>query len=128
MEGAVALKDRIVELRKAKGQSQQDVADAVGVSKAHIWQLENGHALNPALSLVEKLALHFHVSVGELIGENLNEDSADAELIGLFREVQKFDPRERQLLINFVRSIIETRIDHPRRYQLALAKKLKEKY
>jgi transcriptional regulator with XRE-family HTH domain len=123
----MVLKDRMVELRKAKGQSQQDVADAVGVSKAHIWQLENGHALNPALSLVEKLALHFEVSVGELIGENIGGKGADPELAGIFREVQKFDDRERQLLINFVQSIIETRPGHPKVHQRALAKALMKK-
>jgi transcriptional regulator with XRE-family HTH domain len=123
----MVLKDRIVELRKAKGQSQQDVADAVGVSKAHIWQLENGHALNPALSLVEKLALHFEVSVGELIGENIGGKRADPELAGIFREVQKFDDRERQLLINFVQSVIETRPGHPRAKQRLMAKILMQK-
>jgi transcriptional regulator with XRE-family HTH domain len=120
----MVLKDRIVELRKAKGQSQQDVADAVGVSKAHIWQLENGHALNPALSLVEKLALHFEVSVGDLIGEKIGGKRSDPELAGIFREVQKFDDRERQLLINFVQSIIETRPGHPRGHQRAMARAL----
>jgi len=31
---------RIAQLRRNKGESLQKVADAVGVSKAHIWELE----------------------------------------------------------------------------------------
>lgn len=119
----MVLKDRIVELRKAKGQSQQDVADAVGVSKAHIWQLEKGHALNPTLGLVERLAVHFGVSVSDLIGESVAGRSADAELSGLFREAQKFDPDLRQLLVEIMKSQIkiQQQREHQRRKMLAEA-------
>jgi DNA-binding XRE family transcriptional regulator len=39
-----------------KSQSLQDVADAVQVSKAHIWQLEKGRADNPSIDLITRLA------------------------------------------------------------------------
>ena len=40
---------RINEFRLARGESLQDVAGAVGVSKAHIWELEKGRADNPSI-------------------------------------------------------------------------------
>ncbi|MEO1104368.1 MAG: helix-turn-helix domain-containing protein, partial [Pseudomonadota bacterium] len=46
-EVTMTLARRVNELRTAKGESLQQTADAVGVSKAHIWQLERGKADNP---------------------------------------------------------------------------------
>ena len=40
----MSLARRVAKLRREKGQSLQDVADAVEVSKAHIWELEKGRA------------------------------------------------------------------------------------
>lgn len=121
---------RIADLRVQRGASLQEVADAVGVSKAHVWQLERGEkgkAKNPAMGLVERLADYFGVSVAFLVGEDVAGDDADPELAGLFRQAQGFDQRERQLLFNFVQSLVETRPGHPRVHQRALAKALMKK-
>lgn len=61
--------DRIKELRLRKGQSLQDVADAVGASKAHIWDLESNRSRNPSLELITALAKHFGTSVAFLVEE-----------------------------------------------------------
>jgi transcriptional regulator with XRE-family HTH domain len=61
--------DRIRELRLRKGQSLQDVADAVGASKAHIWDLESNRSRNPSLELITALAKHFETSVAFLVEE-----------------------------------------------------------
>ena len=47
MENTMALGRRITELRQKHKQSLQDVASAVDVSKAHIWELEKGRAEHP---------------------------------------------------------------------------------
>ncbi len=126
----MSIGQRIAELRQDKGVSLQDVADAVGVSKAHIWQLERGEkgrAQNPAMGLVERLADYFGVSVAFLVGEDVVGEETDPELAGLFRQAKAFDERERQLLFNFVQSIIETRLGHPRAKQRLMAKILMQK-
>ena len=61
---------RITKLRMEKRESLQDVADAVQVSKAHIWELEKGRTDNPSMGLVTKLADHFGVSISFLVGED----------------------------------------------------------
>lgn len=61
--------DRIKELRMRKGQSLQQVADAIGASKAHIWELESNRSKNPSLDLLQKLARHFTTTVAFLIEE-----------------------------------------------------------
>ncbi len=126
----MSIGQRIAELRNDKRVSLQEVADAVGVSKAHIWQLEQGEkgkAKNPAMGLVERLADYFGVSVAFLVGEDVAGEETDPELAGLFRQAKAFDQRERQLLFSFVQSIIETRTEHPRAYQRALARELMKK-
>lgn len=52
-----------------KGESLQQVADAIGASKAHIWELESNRSKNPSLDLLQKLAGHFRTTVAYLIEE-----------------------------------------------------------
>ena len=57
-------------LRLQNRLSLQDVADKVGVSKAHVFNLEKGTTSNPSMELVLKLADLFRVRVADLVGEN----------------------------------------------------------
>ncbi len=65
----MAVGDRIKELRVRKAESLQQVADAIGASKAHIWELESNRSKNPSLDLLQKLAAHFRTTVAYLIEE-----------------------------------------------------------
>jgi transcriptional regulator with XRE-family HTH domain len=56
-------------LRLRRGRSLQQVADAVGASKPHIWEIESGRS-NASLELVGKLSRYFEVSVSTLLGES----------------------------------------------------------
>ncbi len=74
----MAIGDRINELRIKKAVSLQQVADAVGASKAHIWELETNKSKNPSIDLLQKLAGYFGTSVAFLIEEEIGElDKAD---------------------------------------------------
>jgi transcriptional regulator with XRE-family HTH domain len=44
--------ERLFSLRQKTGESLQGVADKVGVSKAHVWELEKGRSKNPSFELV----------------------------------------------------------------------------
>lgn len=69
----MAIGDRLKLLRVKKGQSLQQVADAIGASKAHIWELESNRSKNPSLELLQKLAGHFGTTVAYLISEEEGE-------------------------------------------------------
>lgn len=88
---------RIRELRIAKAMSLQDVATAVGISKAHIWNLEKGVSENPSIELVVKLADLFRVRVADLVGEN-PEDSEEPEMVAMFRDLKRLDERDRETI------------------------------
>lgn len=100
---------RITELRLKQSESLQQVADAVGVSKAHIWELEKGRTANPSMALVTRLADHFGVSVAFLVGEDVGAADADPRLQRMFRQAQQLDERERAILDSMMQSLLESR-------------------
>ena len=105
----MSLATRVAKLRREKGQSLQEVADAVEVSKAHIWELEKGRADNPSMGLVTKLADHFGVTVAYLAGEDIESSDADRQLQRIFRQAQKLDDTERAILDDMVGSLLRRR-------------------
>lgn len=80
----MSLNAKLKELRLKKGQSLQQVADGVGVSKAHIWELEAGRSTNPGLELIKKLAEYFHVTIAFLSDDET--PSTDGAALQFFRE------------------------------------------
>jgi transcriptional regulator with XRE-family HTH domain len=105
----VSLATRIAKLRRRNGQSLQEVADAVGVSKAHIWELEKRRADNPSMALVTRLANHFGVTVAYLVGEDIESDDADPELQRMFRQAGELDKRDREVLNALVKNMLKRR-------------------
>jgi transcriptional regulator with XRE-family HTH domain len=100
---------RLAKLRRKKGQSLQQVADAVEVSKAHIWELEKGRADNPSMALVTRLADHFGVSVAYLVGEDIESGDAEGQLQRMFRQAKKLDANERAILDDMMKSLLKRR-------------------
>lgn len=105
----MTLAQRITMLRNDRGQSLQQVADAVGVSKAHIWELEKGRTDNPSMGLVTRLADHFGVSIGYLVSEDVDAPDADMDLARMFRQAQQLDERERHILDEMMQTLLKTR-------------------
>jgi transcriptional regulator with XRE-family HTH domain len=105
----MSLATRVAKLRRSKSQSLQEVADAVGVSKAHVWELEKGRADNPSMALVTRLADHFGVSVAFLAGEDIESADADRQLQRMFRQAQQLDPTEREILDDMMKSLLKRR-------------------
>ena len=105
----MALGRRISALRLKKRESLQQVADAVQVSKAHIWELEKGRTDNPSMGLVTRLADHFGVSVTYLVGEQIDAPDAEVNLSRMFRQAQDLDDREMAILNDMLQSLLNRR-------------------
>ena len=86
---------RLADLRVANRLSLQQVADRIGISKAHVWNLEKGQADNPSMELVVKLADLFRVRIADLVGENPDAEDQEPEMVAMFRDLKKLDPRDR---------------------------------
>ncbi|NLO49037.1 MAG: helix-turn-helix transcriptional regulator [Clostridiales bacterium] len=59
------MKNRLEELRKARGIRQEDLADALEVSRQTIGSLENGR-YNPSILLAFKIAKYFGMTIEEI--------------------------------------------------------------
>jgi transcriptional regulator with XRE-family HTH domain len=94
----MALAVRLKELRTKTRKSLQDVADEIGASKAHVWDLETGRAKNPSIDLLTKLAKCFDVSVADLIGENPNGVDEKPQLVAMYRELKELSEEDRKAI------------------------------
>ena len=59
------MKNRLEEIRKAKGFTQEELANALEVSRQTVGSLENGR-YNPSIILAFKIARFFDVSIEEV--------------------------------------------------------------
>ena len=68
----ILIGDKIKELRKSRGITQEQLAEAIGISFQAVSKWENHIAL-PDITLVPALANYFEISCDELFGMNLME-------------------------------------------------------
>lgn len=94
----MALGARLKELRTQAGESLQQVADAIGSSKAHIWELEMGKNKNPSVDSLNKLAKHFNVTVAFLIGEDPSATDQDPKIVAMYRDLKRLSPNDRDTI------------------------------
>ena len=59
------MRNRLEELRKARGIKQEELAAALEVSHQTIWALENGR-YNPSILLAFKIARYFGLTIEEI--------------------------------------------------------------
>ena len=59
------MKNRLEELRRQRGLKQEELADALAVSRQTIGALENG-LYNPSILLAYKIANYFHMTIEEI--------------------------------------------------------------
>lgn len=94
----MSLGAKLHELRIRKNMSLQDVADAVGISKAHVWNLEKGLSDNPSMELLVKFAGLFRVRVADLVGEDPGAEAEEPEMVAMFRDLKNLDLRDRETI------------------------------
>jgi transcriptional regulator with XRE-family HTH domain len=79
------------------GESLQQLADKIGMSKAHVYDLETGKSANPSADVVKKLSDHYKVSASWWFDEEVG-DSDDEELKVMFRSMQDLSAKDRELV------------------------------
>ena len=84
----MSLAQRLRELRAKKEVSLQVVADVIGATKPHVWELEKGRTKNPSLELLKQLSIYYGVTLDFLAGM-AEQDSSDVHYSALLR---KLDP------------------------------------
>lgn len=97
------LSERLFSLRHKSGESLQEIADAVGVSKAHVWELEKGRSSNPSFDLVRKLAEHFSVSLNVLTGDAQEPEPEAMQVERIHRGLDELSDRDRDVVEDMIR-------------------------
>lgn len=64
-ERRIVLKNRLEELRKSRGIRQEELAEALEVSRQTIGSLENGR-YNPSILLAFKIARYFDMNIEDI--------------------------------------------------------------
>lgn len=103
------LGDNIKELRNNKGIYQQELADALSVSKSTVAMWETNKR-EPDLNMIKKIAAFFNVSIDYLSNNNEKNDKEDNEtdrIKVLFRHLQNVPDDDREHLIDNLESTID---------------------
>ena len=95
---------RLIALRKARGLTQQAMADAVGVHVNQIKRYESG-VTQPSLEGLKKLATALHVTTDSLLFDE-SERGPDEELRFQFEAVTQFDAEEKKVVKALLEGLI----------------------
>ena len=99
-------------IRKAKGLSQQDLADKCGLSKTAISYYEN-NAVNPPIDKIETLTKALNVTIGDLLGRDdinkkSNYEEIDPRILKKIIRIQSLPIKEQKKIWDYVNTICST--------------------
>ena len=94
---ASAFGSRLRRFREAKKLTLQQVADAVGCTKAYIWELEMKEGQRPSAERVQALARVLGVTMEDIMGEPTPQvPEASPEDVAFFREYAGMTEEEKR--------------------------------
>lgn len=98
---------RLAQLRKTKGITQQELADAIGVSRRVIAYYE-GETTYPPTHLLIPIAKTLRISIDELLGLKKYEisDTNHAALWRKLKKAEQLPKKYRKTLIDFIDALI----------------------
>lgn len=100
----MSLPTRLISLRKERGLTQQQMADAIGIHVNSLKKYESDQA-QPSLEVLKKIALALHVSTDFLLFEG--HEREPTQELALQLEAVKQMPEEEQMVI---REVLESLI------------------
>ena len=96
--------ERLTELRKQQGLSQQKLADMVGIHISQIHRYEKGTS-QPTLDIIKKLAIALSVSADSLLF-NKDERGPSDDLRMQFEAISQLGENERRLIREILEGLI----------------------
>ena len=102
----VKFKDRLTQLRKEEGLSQEDLAVRVGVSRSTIGMYETGKR-EPDLETLETFADFFNVNLEYLIGRtgNIKPDDLTLKETDLIENFKKLDNDDKEKVVEYTKAL-----------------------
>ncbi len=113
-DGAIGFGQRLAELRKAAGFTQQELADEVGVSRRMIAYYE-GQTEHPPTTLLPAIAQALKLSSDALLGlvpvaavkKRRGAQQADSRLVRRLQAIEKLDPAQKRQVLQVLDAFIE---------------------
>lgn len=103
------LADRLLEARKNKGISQQELAKLAKVHFTNVGKYERGEAV-PAADILNRIAKALEVTTDFLMNGTMQDKSAEAisdeELLSQFRKIEKLPSDKKKLVKEFLDAFI----------------------
>lgn len=96
--------DRLANLRKQRGLTQEGLADLIGLTKTQIYRYERSNA-QPTLDVIKRISIALSVSSDELIFEK-DERKPDDNMALLLEGVNKLDPDEKHVIREMIEGIL----------------------
>lgn len=101
---------RLAELRKAAGYTQQQLADEIGVSRRVIAYYET-EADNPPATFLVDLAKALSLSADELLGlkafrTKRGKAQVSSRLERRLRQIERLDPKPKQQVLAFIDTVL----------------------
>lgn len=113
------LGERLAKLRKEKGNTQEEIAKYLGVTRPAYTAYER-NTRTPDYELLKKIADYYNVSTDYLLGhetkdiDSMTEEEIDEEIKEIMREVNvwyKDEPKDKKEKLIMLRKIIKTFIE-----------------
>ena len=112
METVTNIGERLYNLRMQKGETQEAVAEATGITYVSLCRYETGKRM-PKMNILAKLAEHYNVSIDEIVNGTEKESpvtgAADGNLKRMYEEFAQLSPEDQQRVLDFVAGIISVR-------------------
>lgn len=80
---------RCVALRKKRGLSLDEAGERAGFTKSHMWEFEQGRAVNPTIRMLLGLARAYGVSLEHIVGISTGEPPLHPEALRIAADVDK---------------------------------------
>jgi transcriptional regulator with XRE-family HTH domain len=106
----LSLGDKLQELRKNKGWSQEQLSKKIGAHQRYISRYEN-NVSKPSAETLRKLSEVFDVTVDYLLAEESEDGSScvgikDRELLQWFEEANKLSQDDRDLIKEMIELVV----------------------
>ena len=109
-EVTMSFGERLTELRKAAGFTQQELADEVGVSRRMIAYYE-GQSAHPPTTLLPALAQALNLSTDELLGLTpFKRDSkpSNTRLARRLQQIEKLEAADKRQILQVIDTLLES--------------------
>ncbi|RZI99386.1 MAG: XRE family transcriptional regulator [Brevundimonas sp.] len=93
---------KINELRRQKGLTLEQLAQATDSSKSYMWEIENKEVARPSAEKLERIATVLGVTAGFLMDASQDQPSESDKDQAFFRKYQKLDEPVKEQLIRIL--------------------------